>query len=1112
MSKKLIGIIASVALVLSLVGVTASQAAALSQTQVNAIVALLQSFGADATTVANVTASLNGQATSGSVAPATSGYVFANDLSSGSTKNVAADVIALQNFLGVSPTSANFGPKTKAAVIRYQKANGIPNTGNVGALTRAKLNGGSTGTTGTTGSSTVVPTGTDLVVSLAPSSPATGAIVAGQSIADLAEYTFTNTSATPAVVTSVSLMRGGVSNDAALSNVYLYNGVNRLTDAASISSGKITFNAPSGLFTVPAGSSMVVAVRADITSGSTYNGQIITISLLDANSNLAVGGARPVSGAAQTVSSATLAGVVVASTSPSINSISPQTDYVMWQGNVTVSNNDVYMKAISLRQVGSVSAGDISNFRLYVDGIQVGQTLSSYDANGYLTFDLSSSPVKVTASTHVLKLIGDIIGGSTKNFSFSLRQASDINLVDSQLNVNVLATATGGFPLTSGVQSVNSGSITITKTTSSPSGNVTLSGTNVRLADYTLKASGEAVKVESLKVKWTGSARGNIRNGALFASTDGVTFTQIGSTADILSPNGTTTSGTYTTYNLGSSLVVYPNSPVTLEVRGDIYASAGTQWVSGDSLYVTLLTGSSNGDLMTSLGNVNVPDSNKDGNTLTVAQGTLSLSKYSGYANQSIVAPHTAMLLGTYTLTAGTTEDLSINTITVNFLGAGASTTATSSNITDVFVTFGNKTTNNKATIVSGDNSYQVNYTLPAGQSATINVYGTLASTIGATDVVVTKLQVVGQTASSIQTVYVPSSMTYITGQAISITTGTLTPSAYAVAASSSVVAGNLVKAGSFKFVAQGDSFQINNLVGTVPYASAGNVSSVIYKIGSTVLNPAGTTIDTSDGSNAIATTSLSIQVPVNGSVIVDAYLNLASIVTPGGATSSSNVLFTLNGFEKQSSTGVITKVGGSALAGPTQYAFASVPTITPTGSYAVVQNGNGKALLNFNISADNAGPIDWNVIKFHFTKSANLGLGTNTATSTTWYLYDNGSAVVGTFVEDANLGSTTGVTSGNITFTAATPVTILAGATDQYILKTSVNGTIAGTGDSITTAIAQGSAGMIQSTTASAAASNATFVWSDDSFSNNSVTIPDWSNDILVKGIPTDSQNLGNQ
>ncbi len=50
------------------------------------------------------------------------------------------DNIELQRRLGVSPTDMNFGPKTFAAVVKYQQAHGITGTGFVGPLTRASLN------------------------------------------------------------------------------------------------------------------------------------------------------------------------------------------------------------------------------------------------------------------------------------------------------------------------------------------------------------------------------------------------------------------------------------------------------------------------------------------------------------------------------------------------------------------------------------------------------------------------------------------------------------------------------------------------------------------------------------------------------------------------------------------------------------------------------------------------------------------------------------------------------------------------------------------------------------------------------------------------------------
>jgi len=78
------------------------------------------------------------------------GYTFNSNLTVGST---GADVVALQSFLiangyGIPAITSGaaakgyFGSQTKAAVMAYQASVGVPNTGFVGPLTRAKLNGG----------------------------------------------------------------------------------------------------------------------------------------------------------------------------------------------------------------------------------------------------------------------------------------------------------------------------------------------------------------------------------------------------------------------------------------------------------------------------------------------------------------------------------------------------------------------------------------------------------------------------------------------------------------------------------------------------------------------------------------------------------------------------------------------------------------------------------------------------------------------------------------------------------------------------------------------------------------------------------------------------------
>ncbi|MFH0755471.1 MAG: peptidoglycan-binding domain-containing protein, partial [bacterium] len=161
MSKKLFSIIAGIALMLSVSVVSVAQAATLTPGQINAIVVMLQSFGVDAQTVANVTASLNG--TPVVTNPVVVATTFTKDLQVGSK---GADVTALQNMLGVTPATGYFGPKTKAAVIKYQLEKGItPAFGYFGPKTRAIANGPITPVV-----VEVIP-GTDLVVSLAATSP-----------------------------------------------------------------------------------------------------------------------------------------------------------------------------------------------------------------------------------------------------------------------------------------------------------------------------------------------------------------------------------------------------------------------------------------------------------------------------------------------------------------------------------------------------------------------------------------------------------------------------------------------------------------------------------------------------------------------------------------------------------------------------------------------------------------------------------------------------------------------------------------------------------------------------------------------------------------------------
>lgn len=113
-----------------------------------------------------------------------SSYTFSTDLTVGSSGEA---VTALQNAVGVSPATGYFGAVTKAAVQKYQAANGISATGYVGPLTRAALNKSvtTTTTTTTTGSTAVVNSGVEGTLTANKSSIPSSTVYEGDSMKSL---------------------------------------------------------------------------------------------------------------------------------------------------------------------------------------------------------------------------------------------------------------------------------------------------------------------------------------------------------------------------------------------------------------------------------------------------------------------------------------------------------------------------------------------------------------------------------------------------------------------------------------------------------------------------------------------------------------------------------------------------------------------------------------------------------------------------------------------------------------------------------------------------------------------------------------------------------------
>ncbi|MBX4187377.1 MAG: hypothetical protein KW802_03965, partial [Candidatus Doudnabacteria bacterium] len=150
---------------------------------------------------------------------------------------------------------------------------------------------------GCSGGPTPPPVTGSISAMLASDNPATTTLISGgstaQGSADLAHFAFSGSGA----ITTLTFERIGVSSNSTLSNVYLFNGATRITDAATVGSdSKVTF---AGL---NIGVPVTLSVRADL--ATSQSGQTVGVRLVSVN-----GSSTSVSGNIHNIASATLATV-----------------------------------------------------------------------------------------------------------------------------------------------------------------------------------------------------------------------------------------------------------------------------------------------------------------------------------------------------------------------------------------------------------------------------------------------------------------------------------------------------------------------------------------------------------------------------------------------------------------------------------------------------------------------------------------------------------------------------------------------------------------------------------------------------------------------------------
>jgi len=1127
-STRLIALAVGAALVASVAfgSFAAPARAALTESQIQSILSLLSSFGADQATINNVNASLRGQATPGTGTGTGTGTGGACPALSRSLQQGAsgADVKELQVFLNAnaatqvsssgagSPGSETtfFGPATDAAVKKFQTLNNVSSIGIVGPQTRAAI-AAVCGTSG--GGTTPTPTGPGLTVT-AGAQPANALAPQGAARVPFTTFTVTNNSGSVATVNGITVERVGLGVDGNLSGVVLIDAVNniQLGTAKTLNSNHQATVGDS--FTINPGETKTLTVAGNISSVSNVSGQIVSLQVVAIAATVPVVGTLPIMGASHTINTTLSLGSV----STTSSSFDPGSDTNKNIGDTAVrfsgirftagSAEDLKLYSIRWRQVGTASAVDISNVMTYVNGTAYAATVDTTGRYYTTTFPggitiLKGNSVDVYAQ-------GDLTGSNSANRSVAMDidKVTDVYFVGQTYGYGVAPSGTytpwfDGYTVT-----INPGTVTlIGKANEVASQNIAPGVANQPLGGFATNFAGESVAVSGMTVTFSTSTAAT---GLLTSVT-------------VVDENGAVVAGPVdTTWSSGTMTATFTDS-VTFTTGRHVYTIKGklpSTASNNASIYATTVPSNWSSPVGETSGNsITISTGTFDMNTMTVKAGALSVTAGSQPASQSIVAGAQGFTFATIQLDASASgEDVRLSSAPVYFLDTtgsldgyltgcqlfdGSTALNTGSRVENTITTatnhtfsFDNSLTVTKGTVKNLDLKCNV-----ASNAAGAGKFGINSGTYSVTGVTS------GSTITATVAGGVYSGTMTVGSGSFAVSVDSSSPSYTTVAAGSTGVTGTVIK---FRATNEAVSLtkvglSLENSDGSAAYNDV--VQANIYD-GATLV---GTAYFTGNNETATSTLNSALTLPKDTDKLLTVKVNLAGIGTSESGSAGKLIkIDPLNAEGNGLSSGGTLRVGSTGASAGFR-AFKSYPTVALDTLASTGANGN-TALMRFKVTANSAGPVGLSQLEFTLSTSS------ASVTATNLYVYTDSSysSPISGQGSSGLIGSGD-VEVGSSPYTVVhapttNPIAIPAGSTYYFELRGTVTPGASATNWSVNTTLKGDSAYptnltsgyYVATSTAVTGVGAGNFVWTGNSTTTSAFIDVDWTNGYGVPGLPS--------